>query len=672
MKKLYCLSILLLMAFGGLNATNTDSLKMVLKKTKESSEKVTILIKIGETYVKKGDYSTALEYYKKAEALNNVDEEQKNEVLYKIANAQLRLQQYKLALNNCGKILKIGSSDKKLLAKVYGLMSNVKLSLGENNEAYELQYEALKISESINDTTGLFFSSYQLGTIYFYQNNYKLALKHYKKALKYAEMEGDERHIYSGLGAIGSTYHRVGNIEQSVIYNLKSLKLATNLDYEIGIAYAAFNVGSDYFTLEKYDTSLVFFFQGLELQRKQRDKWGQSSSLRMIGEAYRMTKNWDNSIRYSNEALKIAEEIEAAPRIMEGYETLARVYEGKGDYKMANDYLRKYQVLKDTLVNEETVEKIEAVQTSYEVLQKERALLKKTNELNKTYSYVLVGGIVILLLISYMIYSRFRSEKENNELLAEKNNQIFEQNKQLRDKNKKIQKQNIKLEQSNEELRRFAFIASHDLKEPLRTIGSYSSLLKRRYKDKLDQDANEFLDYITSGVSRMYKLLNEVLDYSKIEEDELSIETVDVNETIDYVIINLGNQIEKKKATVEKSELPMVKATHTHITQLFQNLITNGLKYNDTESPKILISCATDSNSHVFSVSDNGIGIDMIYKDKIFDMFQRLHGKDEYEGTGVGLAICKKIVSQYGGDIWMNSEQGQGTTFYFSLPKVEQ
>lgn len=658
------------MIFQNLNATNIDSLKSVLKQTSKTSKKTLILITIGDAQAQNGDYTTALKSFKEAETLNE-DVEQEVEIWYKIANAQLRLQQYKLALIQCEKILNNEPKNKKLLAKTYGLMSNIKLSLGENDDAYELQYEALKISESIKDTTGLFFSSYQIGTIYFYQSNYKLALKHYKKALQYAEMEGDERHIYSGLGAIGSTYHRTGNIEQSVIYNLKSLKLAEDLDYEVGIAYAALNVGSDYFALEKYDTSLLFLFQGLEIQRKQQDKSGQSSSLRMIGEAYRMMENWDKSILYANEALTIAENIEAAHRIMEGYETLARVYEGKGDFQKANDYLRKYHVLKDTIVNEETVQKIEAVQTSYEVLQKERALLKKTNQLNKTYTYILIGGIVILLLIFYMTYSRFRSEKKNNELLEEKNNQIHEQNKQLRDKNKKIQKQNIKLEQSNEELRRFAFIASHDLKEPLRTIGSYSSLLKRRYKDKIDQDANEFLDFITGGVSRMYKLLNEVLDYSKIEEDELSTEIVDVNETVEYVIINLGNQIEKKNAIVEAGELPKVKATHTHITQLFQNLITNGLKYNNTENPKISINCATDSNSHVFSVSDNGIGIDMIYKDKIFDMFQRLHGKEEYEGTGVGLAICKKIVSQYGGDIWMNSEKGEGTTFYFSLPKID-
>lgn len=656
------------MTFQGVNATNIDSLKTVLSQVNKNSEKTLILISLGDAYIQKGNYTTALKTFQKAEK-GITDIAEKINIWYKIANAEVRLQQYKPALNHCKIILEAEPKDKKVVAKTYSLMSNIKLSLGENDDAYELQYEALKISESIKDTSGLFFSSYQIGTIYFYQNNYKLALKHYKKALQYAKMEGNEQHIYSGLGAIGSTYHRIGNIQQSVIHNLESLELAKDLDYEIGIAYAAFNVGSDYFTLEKYDTSLVFFFQGLELQRKQQDKWGQSSSLRMIGEAYRMTKKWNESIRYSNEALAIAEEIEAVPRIMEGYETLARVYEGKGDYQKANTYLRKYHVLKDTMVNEETVQKIEAVQMSYEVLQKERALLEKTNQLNKTYTYILIGGIVILLLISYMIYSRFRSEKKSNELLAEKNNQIYEQNKQLRNKNKKIQKQNIKLEQSNEELRRFAFIASHDLKEPLRTIGSYSSLLKRRYKDKFDQDANEFLDYITGGVSRMYKLLNEVLDYSKIEEDELSTETVDVNETIEYVIINLGNQIEKKKATVEKSELPMVKATHTHITQLFQNLITNGLKYNNTENPKISISCTTDSNSHIFSVSDNGIGIDMIYKDKIFDMFQRLHGKEEYEGTGVGLAICKKIVSQYGGDIWMNSEPGEGTTFYFSFPK---
>ncbi len=667
MKKLYCLSFFLLLSFY-LRASNIDSLLQELEVVQNNPSKVQLLKAIGESYKLQGNFTNGLKYLNRAESLNS-DPALQLDIWYQIASSKAQLQAYKPALKKCEDILEMANENQELIAKTYSLMSSIKLSLGETNEAYELQYESLQISETINDKTGLFFSTYQIGNIHFYQGNYKLALKYYKKSLKYAKEEMNERHRYSSLGAIGSTYHRMKDLKKSADYNLKSLQLATEIDYKVGVAYAAFNVGSDYFAMGALDTAVIFFLQALKLQEELQDKWGQSSSLRMLGEAYRGLKDWNNSIIYAEEALAIAKDIEAKPRIMESYETLAHVYEGKGDFKKANQYMYNYMELKDSLVNEETLEKIEAVQTNYEVAQKEKELFKKSNELNRIYAYILIVGIVFLLLISWMTYSRYRSEQKNNALLAEKNKQIHQQNQQLRDNNQKIQRQNIKLEQSNQELRRFAFIASHDLKEPLRTIGSFSSLLKRRYKDKIDEEANEFLDFITNGVSRMYTLLNDVLDYSKIDELSLDREAINLQETVEHVIISLGQQIEEKNGTIIIEMLPTINARQTHFTQLFQNLITNGLKYNKSTTPIINISCSENAHHYLFSVKDNGIGLDMIYKDKIFDMFQRLHGKEEYQGTGIGLAICKKIVHQYDGEIWVESELGKGTTFFFSLKK---
>lgn len=667
MKKLYCLSLFLLFTFQ-ISASNIDSLQLILNNVKTDKQKVTLLQQIGETYKQKGDFPNAIITFNKAIDLNP-DKLILLEIWYDIATAKARLQEYNEALEQCNRIIAEDSPDQKLLAKTYSLMSNLKLSLGETNESYELQYKSLQISETINDTLGLLLASYQIGTIHFYQNNYKLALKNYKKALFYAKNLQEEQHIYSSLGAIGSTYHRLGDLEASAKYNLQSLQLAKKLDYEVGIAYAAFNVGSDYYAMSKYDTAIVFFLQGLELQQKQQDKWGQSSSLRMLGEAYSALDDWENSIKYSEGALEVAQKIGATPQIMEGYQTLARIYEQNGDYQQANQYLNSFVTLKDSLVNEETIEKIEEVQTNYEVAQKERVLLKKTNELNKIYGYVLIGSLVMLLVISWMTYSRYRSEQENNSLLAQKNEKIRSQNQELRTKNEQIQQQNVKLEQSNQELRRFAFIASHDLKEPLRTIGSYSNLLTRRYKDKLDEDANDFLAFITSGASRMYRLLNEVLDYSKIDNNNLALESVVINESVEQVVINLQDLMEQKNAVVEVEILPTIKATQIHIKQLFHNLITNALKFNTTENAIVNIRSMDDEDNHILSVTDNGIGLDMIYKDKIFDMFQRLHGKEEYGGTGIGLAICKKIVNQYNGEIWVESKLGAGATFFISIPK---
>lgn len=665
MKQLLCFLFIIILAIP-LIAENVDSLQQVLNQTKSEKKQVELLKRIGYTYKMQGNHPDAIIVIDKALKLN-LALKTKLELQYMQAGSKMYLQEYEAAGKLCNQIIVEVPEDKKLLAKTYGLLSNIKLSLGENDEAYELQYKFLELSESIDFTSGLYLASYQIGTYHFYQNSYKLALKNYKKALKYAEELEKDEHIYTCLGAIGSAYHRLENYVESATYNLEALELAQKIDYEVGIAYAAFNVGSDYYVMEKYDTAITFILQGLELQQKQQDKWGQSSSLRMLGEAYRALEDWDNSIKYSLKALEIATEIEATPRIMEGYETLARVYEGKGNFREANEYLYDYLELKDSLVNQETLEKIEEVQTNYEVAQREREILKNNNKINKIYGFGLIGGIIILLLISWLIYSRYRTEQKTNALLAEKSEQIHQQNLQLKNNNEKIQQQNRKLENSNEELRRFAFIASHDLKEPLRNIGSYSSLLARRYKGKLDNDADEFLGFITSGVSRMYKLLNEVLDYSKIDNEGVN-EPVDTNEAVSQAILNARIIIEEKNATIEFDDLPKILMSSIHIIQLFQNLIVNGVKYNDKEQPELKISGVRHSNNFIFSVRDNGIGIEKVYKDKIFDMFQRLHGKEEYAGTGIGLAICKKIVNQYNGEIWVESEVGKGSTFFISLP----
>ncbi|MFK7948426.1 MAG: tetratricopeptide repeat protein [Saprospiraceae bacterium] len=665
MEKFYCILYFIILVVP-LNAQNVDSLTQLLPQTKSTDAKVELILNISEIHRKSGNFPKAISFLDKGLSLNS-SEETKIEMQYYKASSLMYLQKYEDAIELCNNVIDAVPRDKEVLAKTYGLLSNVKLSLGETDAAYELQYKFLELSEEIDYKEGLYLASYQIGTYHFYQNNYKLALKNYKKALKYANESKNDKHIYTCLGAIGSSYHRLQNFEQSAIYNLEGLKLAQKIGYEVGIAYAAFNVGSDYYVMEKYDTAITYILQGLELQQKQQDKWGQSSSLRMLGEAYRVLGDVDNSIKYSLEAVEIATEIEATPRIMEGYGTLARVYESKGDYEEANAYLYDYIKLKDSLANKETLEKIEEVQTNYEVAQKEREILKKNNKITKIYGFVLIGGIVILLVISWLIYSRYRSEQKANTLLAEKNKQIHQQNLQLKSNNQKIQEQNRKLENSNEELRRFAFIASHDLKEPLRNIGSYSSLLSRRYKGKLDDDADEFLEFITNGVSRMYNLLNEVLDYSKID-GEIVNEPVDTNEAVTQAILNARTIIEEKNANVEVDNLPKILMSSTHILQLFQNLLVNGIKYNDKEIPQIKISGVRHSNNFIFSVKDNGIGIDEVYKDKIFDMFQRLHGKGEYTGTGIGLAICKKIVNQYNGEIWVESKLREGSTFFISLP----
>lgn len=226
------------------------------------------------------------------------------------------------------------------------------------------------------------------------------------------------------------------------------------------------------------------------------------------------------------------------------------------------------------------------------------------------------------------------------------------------------------LEQSNKELEEFAYVASHDLQEPLRMVSSYTQLLERRYKDKLDQDANDFIEYAVDGANRMQRLINDLLEYSRVSSQGKEFSKVDVSQVLGHAVSNLQNLIAENLAMVTNEELPELCIDETQIARVFQNLIENGIKYKKkTELPKIHIACKKKKNMYEFSVRDNGIGIDMQYHDRIFIIFQRLHKKDEYPGTGIGLSITKRIIERHGGAIWFDSKKDEGTTFYFTLPE---
>jgi len=229
------------------------------------------------------------------------------------------------------------------------------------------------------------------------------------------------------------------------------------------------------------------------------------------------------------------------------------------------------------------------------------------------------------------------------------------------------------LNRSNEELGQFAYIASHDLQEPLRMVASYTQLLSRRYKEKLDSDADEFIAFAVDGASRMQRLIQDLLAYSRVGTKGRDLLDISSEEALQQALINLRGAIEEKGALVTHDPLPAVVADDMQLIQLFQNLVGNAIKYQNAGIPKVHISASRNgSKKWTFSVKDNGLGIDPQYFEKIFGMFQRLHKREEFAGTGIGLAICKKIVERHGGSISVESQPGQGSTFRFALAESEK
>ena len=225
------------------------------------------------------------------------------------------------------------------------------------------------------------------------------------------------------------------------------------------------------------------------------------------------------------------------------------------------------------------------------------------------------------------------------------------------------------LERSNDELAQFAYVASHDLQEPLRAIVGFLQLLESRYAGQLDEKGRQYIKRSVNAGHRMQSLIQDLLTLSRVNTKGRPFESTDLNGVVTEVLNRLEKQIQEKAATVTTESLPNVMADPKQIHTLFQNLISNALKYNEHPEPAISIGCREQENDYCFFIKDNGIGIEPKFYERIFIVFQRLHGRQEYHGTGVGLTLCKKIVERHGGSISVESEKGQGSTFFFTLPK---
>ncbi len=688
-RKYLFLILLSILCISNISAINLDSLAVALETRINSNnvqEKLDAYFQLGKANLDMKETEKAYEYLMIAESLAKETEDQKiqNEIQYQIGKCLIASHKYEESIVVLTKLIqKISSEGGQPLGDACYQLARGYQVIGNNELAFEYHFKALQIREELQDQKGIAFSYYKIGGIHFFQGNYHKAIEYYEKCLELSERIHQDVMELSSYGALGAAYSRMNQRELSLEYNLKAYERSMAIVGQPQLSYITFNLGDNYQTLGDYDKALEYFIQSHEKNIENNDQWGQISSTKKIGEIYITKGNQKKGLEYLRESLILAQNLGARPIMLDVYKSLAQNLDNIGEYQEANKYYRNYSALKDSLRNEATLQKMSDTKMQYEITKKEKDILRRDAELQNTYRNFLIVGLLALIVILWQVHSKYKTQTEHNKTQTEKNYQIQQQNAELekahlkqietnqllQEQNEQSLIQNKKLERKNDELQRFAYIASHDLKEPLRNIGSFATLLKRRFKGQLGEDADEYIDFITTNVSRMYDLLHEVLMYSKLENEEIYEEPVDLNEVVETVIATLKGKIMEHNVDISVTDLPEVKGHKSHLNQLFQNLISNSIKYTNQENPKVEIGVKKNyqGNRLVYYVKDNGIGIDMEFKDRVFEIFKRLHGKDEYEGTGVGLAICKKIVNQNNGDIWVESELGKGATFYFTL-----
>jgi PAS domain S-box-containing protein len=322
------------------------------------------------------------------------------------------------------------------------------------------------------------------------------------------------------------------------------------------------------------------------------------------------------------------------------------------------------------LVHEDDVPKslaaYEAIMAGRATFDFENRLIKKDGSLvNMMWSAYWLEGSNTMFCVARDITERKRIELE----LYRQNEYLIELQETTQSLNDALEQRAEELSSSNSELERFAYIASHDLQEPLRMISSFLQLLQKKYNSELDEQAQKYIGFAVDASERMKRLIMDLLEYSRIGSNKEPVTEVDLNKVLDEILKVFNSTMSENNIQVHTEPMPVIRGIESQIYQLFQNLISNAIKYRSPVNPEIWVSVKETNTHWMFSVKDNGIGMDKQYFNKIFIIFQRLHSKTEYSGTGIGLAICKKITERHQGNIWVESEVGQGSTFYFTLLK---
>ena len=578
--------------------------------------------------------------------------------------------------------------------------------IGKGDSSLLYLNQALPLGVELDDEYALSVINNNFGLYYLFRGNYPLGLKYFQKSLEGMDDPGyflDPIVIYNNIGVI---HEEQGNYEKAITYYEKVVEYAENAG---DVPYANLSLGYLAYLKEDYEEALIYYGNALVQYRESGDQLLTAESLFYIGEVY----VWQGDLKKAKEVLLeslaiynklglLYDELDIKIMIadiymQEGesdlamnlyhetaafakasklntilipiYKALAEQYALDKDYQNAYDYQLQYQELNDTIYNNKTKERIAQLETTYELevskakqgrLEAEQAE-KDATVIRRTVIAIASTLVTILVAIIAIVFYRANQQKK----ILNKNLES-----KVRERTAELENVNSQLVETNEELERFTYIASHDMKEPIRNINSFINLIQRRLGTQEDSDIQEYMGYVTKNTRQMYTLVDDVLAFSRIAALDLknlawldlNLEMLDLRET-------LKTQLQEKNATLETTGMPSVRAEKSHIFMVFKNLIENALKYNESEPPILKVRYTSTDAFFCFYVEDNGIGIAPEYHHQIFEMFKRMNARDKYEGTGIGLAICKKIVNKYGGTIGVESEVGAGSRFYFTWPR---
>ena len=567
--------------------------------------------------------------------------------------------------NECEQYLKAVETP-LLKADVYNLLCKIHVKRQEYNKTLDYSTEALEISKKHQDAEKELTALNNLAIYYGFKLDYHSAIELLFDSIEKSEAIGFDRQTAQNLVNIGTIYAQLFNYKDAIIKYETVLQQYGNVLEDTNKAILYNNIGTIHLIQKNNADAEAYFQKSLELAEQINYQEMIALSLSHLSRVKFEEKDFEVSEVYANRADELNKGLGMVNSKAINLVNFGNISYHKGDSEKAITYLKECIEVAKALKDERS--EIDAYQ-----------LLSNLHESNGNFQQ------------AYK-YQKLYAEQQSGFLLKQRNSQILDQEIRFATKEKQqqidnlqkenelqalllkqqeeLKQKNSQLTQANNELRQFAYVTSHDLKEPLRMIKAYTQLIEKKLKDQADEDTKEFFGFVTDGATRMDQLLDDLLKYAIIGRDEQKLKPIALQNTIEICEGNLRLLIEDTQTTLEYNNLPTVNGIPALLSQLFQNLISNAIKFRKKNvRPHIVISGKETEDSYVVQIKDNGIGIDPDYKNQIFVIFRRLHARETYEGTGIGLAICHKIMQRLGGSIQVESELGKGATFILNFPK---
>ena len=633
------------------------------KKKGDNAEVFSVQRDIGFIYEDNALLDKAIQSYElAAKTAENLHDTLKTTIYNDLAIVSRKIGNFKAAYSYYEKVLSLAEKttpvDYFMIAGAYHGLGHLHREVGVYDKAISYYLKSLEISTFLKETVDLIVSHIDIADTYAKARELDKALEHIEiayrlasqqKKLKPTDLETSAQ-LASATNRFGEILGLRGQYNAALVKHEEALSIYRGMNFKSYIARTLMYIADVNLQQKQYDKSESVFKQCIQYEA-QFINVDQAELHFKIGNLYREQKRLTEAEKEFLKALELANKYDYKEIIQKANYQMFLVSFEKNDRTSALKYLEMSHALNDSLFSIEKARSVAGLELKFNSEKRENELNSLKARENRLFLILSIASfLMIVLFLSYTIQLRGRNYRS------------------LKIKNDEIQTQYKRLEESNEILSQFAYVVAHDLKEPLRSIGSYIGLIQMKHGKELPESAKEYMQFVNAGVKRMYSLLTDLLDFSQVVSQQPGAEVIRPDEVLEDVKANLHNAIQSKNAKIEYSEnLPSIRMNRLHLLQLFQNLIGNALKFTN-KIPNVRIEGKEEGGQILLTIADNGIGIKKDFSSKVFVLFQQLNKKGQFEGTGIGLTICKNIVEKYNGRIWFDSEENVGTKFYISIP----